>query len=764
MPSDKKITQLPAAVTLVDADIFPVVDAGTTTNKKTTLAQLKAATAALGSNLGTALEIFKDVVSGTVRHRTLRVFGNKSAEQDPSGYSGELHIRPSPPGHYNPHDFGAAGDGVTDDSAAFEAMLAAMGSAAVVYGAGYSATAILADNMVYYLAENLILDRSLSIIGCGGQAYNAAMASKLKFAPGKGVWMKGFSGYDRPAGNGATLKRVALEFQAVPGVGEYAHSTAYAVGDLINIPTDREFIYECVEAGTTSARPEAEWLPSTAYTAGDLVTPPTPNGHVYRCTTGGTTDSTEPVNWWFWPGAEVEDGSVTWTEDYGTNPCYLDSWADVALRPHTAITDDAVLWNPGQVYEYNQVVRVVGITASVFWLGSQLGVPVSGTSGVTPPTAGTAGTTVSDGLLEWTRYDGAGAYMETDGTATFMPRLHCGVEINCTGYLEDVQINGATCYAVHIMANGGGRPAYNADFWQLTRVTGSNSNHGFIRARGQDGQAGMAIGCTGFGNYDGVHFREWDRGYVDLSQAGNTWIGCNSQENTGYSFQAGGEGCPTFVGCYSESICPSKLLVAAVVGGNLSNLPITEDSRAVMLRGQRTYGLRCADDKYSTTTGTIDAYLAGQKYAALAGRCSFAVRAGDELDAQGLTWSNTLSSWPDGWHVWTFAPGIYGGLFATFGVSGDTATALRDNAPYVTGQYLLTKGNGFHVNGIPGDTTGSANFVGWRAALPTTGKWLKGDIIYNTLPASAGYVGWTCTVEGDFAGTPPTFKTFGLIT
>lgn len=46
-----------------------------------------------------------------------------------------------------------------------------------------------------------------------------------------------------------------------------------------------------------------------------------------------------------------------------------------------------------------------------------------------------------------------------------------------------------------------------------------------------------------------------------------------------------------------------------------------------------------------------------------------------------------------------------------------------------------------------------------QAASPSTGTWRVGDIVYNNAPASAGYIGWVCTV----AGTPGTWKTFGLI-
>jgi len=48
---------------------------------------------------------------------------------------------------------------------------------------------------------------------------------------------------------------------------------------------------------------------------------------------------------------------------------------------------------------------------------------------------------------------------------------------------------------------------------------------------------------------------------------------------------------------------------------------------------------------------------------------------------------------------------------------------------------------------------------GWVSAAPTTGAHKVGEIVLNSAPASAGYIGWVCTV----AGTPGTWRTFGLI-
>lgn len=48
---------------------------------------------------------------------------------------------------------------------------------------------------------------------------------------------------------------------------------------------------------------------------------------------------------------------------------------------------------------------------------------------------------------------------------------------------------------------------------------------------------------------------------------------------------------------------------------------------------------------------------------------------------------------------------------------------------------------------------------GFRTGAPVSGTWKVGDITWNLNPSSGTYVGWICTV----AGTPGTWKTFGLI-
>lgn len=49
--------------------------------------------------------------------------------------------------------------------------------------------------------------------------------------------------------------------------------------------------------------------------------------------------------------------------------------------------------------------------------------------------------------------------------------------------------------------------------------------------------------------------------------------------------------------------------------------------------------------------------------------------------------------------------------------------------------------------------------VRFSNAAPVSGTWAVGDIVYNSVPAAAGNIGWVCVT----AGTPGTWKSFGVI-
>jgi hypothetical protein len=45
------------------------------------------------------------------------------------------------------------------------------------------------------------------------------------------------------------------------------------------------------------------------------------------------------------------------------------------------------------------------------------------------------------------------------------------------------------------------------------------------------------------------------------------------------------------------------------------------------------------------------------------------------------------------------------------------------------------------------------------AAAPTTGSWLRGQIVWNTAPSAGGVPGWVCVTSG----SPGTWKALGVL-
>lgn len=83
-------------------------------------------------------------------------------------------------------------------------------------------------------------------------------------------------------------------------------------------------------------------------------------------------------------------------------------------------------------------------------------------------------------------------------------------------------------------------------------------------------------------------------------------------------------------------------------------------------------------------------------------------------------------------------------------ISGNiVGTGVTTKLSYTAGNGLVQQsGNNFNPT------------ISYGTAAPSGGTWRKGDIIYNTNPASASFIGWVCTV----AGSPGTWTTFGSIT
>jgi hypothetical protein len=62
-------------------------------------------------------------------------------------------------------------------------------------------------------------------------------------------------------------------------VSLWQYATDYVVGDIVALPHDHTFIYECVAKGKSASRPAPGWLKEHSYSPGDRVTPTQANGH-----------------------------------------------------------------------------------------------------------------------------------------------------------------------------------------------------------------------------------------------------------------------------------------------------------------------------------------------------------------------------------------------------------------------------------------------------------------------------------------------------
>jgi hypothetical protein len=204
---------------------------------------------------------------------------------------------------FNPRDFGAVGDGVTDDGPAFAAMFAAILARQVVTFPvlGYGATIVLGDNTTYYFKENLVITQNIHMSGASGATQNDNMTTRLKFETGKCLWIRGTHGYDQPYSTGARIGNIAIIAQTVPDILPYAHDTEYHVGDIVQLPHSHEILYECIVSGKSRSRPKPKWAANHAYAPGDMMTPILLDGHIYKCANvsnfviNATFDPTDPT-------------------------------------------------------------------------------------------------------------------------------------------------------------------------------------------------------------------------------------------------------------------------------------------------------------------------------------------------------------------------------------------------------------------------------------------------------------------------------------
>ena len=245
-------------------------------------------------------------------------------------------------------DFGAVGDGVTDDTTAIQAAIDA------VYGLGGGRLLFPAGTYKVSAAPLTLRDR-VQLIGAGSQCTTLDFSAQAAFASASGFIMLVGGGLGALQSVTASVAEGATAF-AVSGSG-------IAAGDMIQIRST-EF-YDGRTEGITAVAYSA----STAYTKGQIVYV---NGNWYVCQAAGTTGASSAPSGTSNP---ITDGTVTWYYAPMVDASYQTPWAATAAIALGALR----VTYAGCIY--------VCVTA--------------GTTGSTEPTSTATGSLVTDGSVEW---------------------------------------------------------------------------------------------------------------------------------------------------------------------------------------------------------------------------------------------------------------------------------------------------------------------------------------------------------------------------
>jgi hypothetical protein len=452
-----------------------------------------------------------------------------------------------------------------------------------------------------------------------------------------------------------------------------------------------------------------------------------------------------PLPWNPVLGSKTMDGDLTWT----------------AVAPESPL-----FWKAGETYGIGVVVQVPdgagGVREDALWTLSA----EDGAGGVAGP--GPAGgvwdaetwSKTNDGNLVWMAIRKNHFYFWYDNDCVWIARAHAGIHARVPCTLENLLVTGATTAKVQIRATS--VPGSNANDWRATNLALSGgSGPGFV-VSGSNANAGIANGVQFFGT-TGTDVNnpplEWDYGFRDGSQLACTWLGCHVEVCGGYGYLANGALDPAWLGCYSEGNAGTRTSNGVIAGGSLSANPqLTADSFPVVLAGQSCQNLYTANNNESAPADKDKAIFTvmGSTDRPLRAFIPFGIYAGVERAATGWGWSTELnakdtifklgaSSEPgkEGWWIWGHDLQTNGSLYASYAISGPTATPLRDFAGGPAGSFWITQPYLF----LGGPLT-EPNCIKLADAPPVVGDWRTGDIVWNTNPAATGYAGWICTEGG----------------
>lgn len=156
----------------------------------------------------------------------------------------------------------------------------------------------------------------------------------------------------------------------------------------------------------------------------------------------------------------------------------------------------------------------------------------------------------------------------------------------------------------------------------------------------------------------------------------------------------------------------------------------------------------------SVTNSTGSVYGNVAKHAVATAQTAFSSAAGGEL----CVYDNYLETQNSTYQFVLFGDGVlFWGNTTPVGTSGRISPSAvikfyGKNNTRLNGNYNAQITNKFFAG--QGDLS-----IAYASAVPDTGTWKVGDIVYNTNPSSGGVLGWSCVTSG----TPGTWMPFGVL-
>jgi hypothetical protein len=308
-----------------------------------------------------------------------------------------------------------------------------------------------------------------------------------------------------------------------------------------------------------------------------------------------------------------------------------------------------------------------------------------------------------------------------------------GVLLNAPAQVEHCQARASVEHGFIIAAAATGIVG-NANHSRLTRCKGTFNGKSGFHMVGSDANTFVVDACVGSVN-------GW-YGFSDYSLLGGVVVGFESDANglAAYNMRGGvadnsGLGATpsrtVFVGCYTEGGQPRSwsCTARAVILGATGDLPEA---------GQPYFGSSLSGflSKTPIAIADTDEIATNESGGDFAKVSKGEVRVGwdgkpDNLViARSLDYATfTLNS--------TYGPAFY------VRMTNDFNNTIKRGRMYMD--------NGFALSAAHAQTTASA--------VPTTGTWDRGNVVWNNAPSAGGFAGWICTASG----TPGTWKTFGAI-